>query len=154
MITEAEELLKAKNSDKAKAAVDAIALQSDLAVADRAGLFSLYAEFLLGQTVPETADAKIYLDRILEIKDLSADAKLGIFRNLAGRRFKSNFPSYSAGGIVYHENGILGALTVYRMALEKIEGLSNDARIELYKSIADCYFELMDVDSANAELEK
>jgi len=77
--------------------------------------------------------------------------KLKAVYSKAEQLFRSNFPG--SGFASYSDDGILGAMKEYQEAL-KIEGLSNMQKIELHKRIANCCLEVMDVEKANAELQK
>ena len=154
MITEAEAVLKTKNADNVIAAFENVLKQQDLAVSDRAEIYCKIAEVLLSQRKPRLEEATTYFGMIQKLSDLKPSEQLKYFNAVASSSFNSNFPSYSVGGIVYSENGIKNALAVYQLALKTINGLSNAEKIMLSKNIANCYLELMDIDTANAELEK
>jgi len=108
----------------------------------------MYAEY---EKAAESVAQNIQLIQQLSVPD-SPSAK--IFKALKAKPeadFASNFPE--SGFASYSEDGIRKALDGYRRILA-MPAIANPEKIELHRRIANCLLELMQVDEANAELQK
>jgi hypothetical protein len=146
LLSEAQTIAKGNKPEEAAAAYARVLSAGDLTIDQRINAHLDLARVYLGKSNVDAAAAEH--DKALAIADLTQAQRLKLLNAKGRMYFDSNFQGAWSS---YYTAGIERAAEVYRTII-KTPGFTNGEKITAYQLLANCYLELMNMDSANKTL--